>query len=120
MNADKSSSVPNRCEQRFLPAGAHGRGVVGACLGQIPSGEEEECVVLTQIAIEHAPILRSYNIETVCPSKLCEFGFRERLPLVSSLYDIMLEPRGFAEKQNLEQFILVVVVGRAPTGPGGF
>jgi hypothetical protein len=91
MNADKSFSVPNRCEQRFLPAGAHGRGVVGACLGQIPSGEEEECVVLTQIAIEHAPILRSYNIETVCPSKLCEFGFRERLPLVSSLYDIMLE-----------------------------
>ena len=95
-------------------------GYCRACLDQNPSREEEECVVLTQIAIEHAPILRGYNIETVCPSKLCEFGFRGRLPLVSSLYDIMLEPRGFAEKQNLEQFILVVVVRSAPTGPCGF
>jgi hypothetical protein len=60
-------------------------GCCRACLDQIPSREEEECVVLTQVAIEHAPILRSDDIETVCPTKLCEFGFREELPLASSL-----------------------------------
>jgi hypothetical protein len=65
MNADESFSIPNRCEQRFFPARAHGRGIVGACIGQIPSREEEERVVLTQISIEHTPILRSDHIETV-------------------------------------------------------
>jgi hypothetical protein len=89
-------------------------GYCRACLDQNPNREEEECVVLTQIAIEHAPILRSDDIKTVCPPKLCEFGFRERLPLASSLNDVMLEPGGFAEKQDVTQFIVVAVVRSAP------
>jgi hypothetical protein len=119
MNAEESLSTPDRGEQRFFPSRAHGRGVIGACLSQIPSREEQESLVLSQITIEYGAILRGDDVETVCPPKLCEYGFRERLPLASSLYDAMLEPGGFAEKQNPRQLILVVAVRCAPTGRNG-
>jgi hypothetical protein len=47
---------------------AHGRVLVGADLGQIPSREEEKCVVLSQIAVEDAPILRGDDLEVLYPA----------------------------------------------------
>jgi hypothetical protein len=96
-----------------------------ACLDQNPSREEEECVVLTQIAIEHAPILRSEDIETVCPTKLCEFGFRERLPLASSLTTSCSNPEDLLKTGPSSLFLLLLfaarpqglMVSRKPTAP---
>jgi hypothetical protein len=72
---------------------AHGRSVISSGLGQIPSREEEECVVLGQIAIEDVPILRGDDVETVYPPKLREYGFRERQSFTRSLYGIMARTR---------------------------
>jgi hypothetical protein len=61
-------SVPDRGEQRLLPLRAHGRGLVSAGLSQIPS-REEECVVLSQVAVEDVPILRSDAGPTLSPGR---------------------------------------------------
>ena len=75
MDPDKPRSGPDRSEQRLFPLRAHGWGIVSADLSQIPSREEEECVVLSQVAVEDVPILRSNDVEAVYPPKFCQSGF---------------------------------------------
>src|SRR5262245_2599065 len=68
VHADESLSVAYRGEKRLFPRRAHGGHLVGAGLDQISRREEEESIVLSQIAVEHAPILRGDDLESVLPA----------------------------------------------------
>ena len=69
MHADESFSFADREEKGLLPPRTHGRHLVDAGLGQIPRREEEESIVLSQIAVKNSPILRCDDLEVVFLAK---------------------------------------------------
>ena len=99
--ADESETLLDGGEQGLLAGRGHGGIFVGAGLGEIAGGEEEDGLMGVEIfGVEDAAVFGAGDFKAVLGSELGEDGFADGELAVLTLHDFVFEAGGFGEDEE--------------------